>query len=149
MKIFIGADHRGYKLKKEIIKFLVSKLGQKVVDLGIYQDRVTCDYPKIAYKVGKEVVKSKNNLGVLVCMTGIGQSIAANKIRGVYAALCYTKKAAAFARQHNNANVLVLGARFVKRKEISKIIKAWLDARFEGGRHLRRVNQIKEIEKGN
>ena len=146
MKIFIGADHRGFQLKKKIIKFLTDKK-YTVVDLGIHEEGVICDYPKISLKVGKEVVKSKGSLGILACMTGIGHSIAVNKVLGVRAALCYTKKAAELSRMHNDANILILGARFVPQKQLMGIVDAWLKSSFEGGRHLRRVNQIKKIEK--
>jgi len=146
MKIYIGADHRGFLLKKEIIKHLVARDFQ-VIDLGIDQEGVSCDYPKIAYDVGIQVAKSKSDKGILVCMTGIGHSIAANKIPGVYAALCYNKEAAELSRGHNNSNVLVLGSHFVDTKDIFAIINAWLNTKFEGGRHLRRVKQIKAIEK--
>jgi len=118
-----------------------------VVDVGTHDEGVMCDYPKISYDVATRVAKSKSARGILICMTGIGHSIAANKIPGAYAALCYNKEAAAFSRQHNNANVLVLGAKFVGESEMFEIIKIWLNAKFEGGRHLRRVKQIKEIEK--
>ena len=146
MKIFIGADHRGFHLKKKIVEFLIVR-GHKIVDVGIAMPDVMCDYPKISYDVGTSVAESKNARGILVCMTGIGHSIAANKIPGVYAALCYTKEAAELSRQHNNSNVLVLGAKFVSEKEIFEIISVWLAAEFEGGRHLRRFKQIKTIEK--
>ncbi len=146
MKIFIGADHRGFQLKNKIAASL-GKQGYTVVDLGTYTDETPCDYPRISFKVGKEVAKSRNNRGILVCMTGIGHTIAANKIPGVYAALCYNEAAAALSRQHNNANLLVLGAKFVSVRNFSRIIKTWLTTEFEGGRHLRRVKQIKEIEK--
>jgi len=146
MKIFIGADHRGYELKQKIADDL-ARQGYSVEDLGTNTADVPCDYPKLAYAVGTRVAKSKGSRGILVCMTGIGHSIAANKITGVYAALCYNREAAALSRQHNNANVLVLGSKFVSEDEIHAIIKVWLSAEFEGGRHLRRVKQIKDIER--
>ena len=146
MKIFIGADHRGFALKKKIITFLNSR-GHEVVDVGVKQEGVMCDYPKISYDVGTKVAQSKSACGILVCMTGIGHSIAANKIPGVYAALCYSKEAAELSRQHNNANVLVLGARFVNPGQMFDIVSTWLTTPFEGGRHLRRFKQIKAIEK--
>ena len=145
MKIFIGADHRGFKLKNQI-KVLLGELGYNVVDLGSYSEE-SCDYPLISCRVASEAARSKNSCGILVCMTGIGHCIAANKVPGALAALCYNKEAAALSRQHNNANVLVLGAKFVKPKEIKDIILTWLKSEFEGGRHLRRVKQIKQIEK--
>lgn len=145
MKIFIGADHRGFQLKKEIID-LLTRSGHKVEDVGSY-DEESCDYPPISCKVASAVAKSRNARGILVCNTGIGHSIAANKIPGAFAALCYNKEAAALSRQHNNSNVLVIGAKFVSNQEIRDIITVWLETEFEGGRHLRRFKQIKEIEK--
>ena len=146
MKIFVGADHRGYNLKEKIIQFFKKK-GYDVKDMGIHQKGVICDYPEISKKVALAVTKSKDACGILACMTGLGHSIAANKVRGARAALCYSKKAARLSRQHNDANVLVIGAKFVKQKDILGIVSTWLNAKFEGGRHLRRVNQIKKIEK--
>lgn len=146
MKIFIAADHRGFLLKAEITD-LLENWGHTVVDLGVDKEGVICDYPPLSYVVASKVAKTKGSRGILVCMTGIGHSIAANKVVGAYAALCYTKEAAVLSRQHNNANILVIGAKFVSKEEIPEIIKLWLDTEFEGGRHLRRVRQIKEIEK--
>lgn len=146
-KIYIGADHRGYKLKKKIVQLLEAK-GYKVVDVGVFDDEKPFDYPKISYKVAKAVAGSRNNLGILICMTGLGHVIAANKVCGAYAALCYNTKTAEYSRRHNNSNILVLGAKFVRPAEINKIIIAWLNAKFDGGRHLRRVKLIKKIEKG-
>lgn len=146
MKVFIGSDHRGFVLKQKIL-VLLNSMGLEAVDTGTDREDVPCDYPKIALEVAKGVAKSKNARGILVCMSGIGHSIAANKVPGVYAALCYNKEAAALSRQHNNSNVLVLGSKFVPEKDIYEIIKIWLAEEFEGGRHLRRVKQIKAIEK--
>ena len=145
MKIFIGADHRGFKLKQKVIGFL-RKQGHQVTDVGSYNEE-SCDYPLISCKVASAVAKTKNARGILVCLTGIGHSIAANKVPGALAALCYNKEAAVLSRRHNNANVLVLGAKFVNPKQFKSIIMAWLNTAFEGGRHLRRVKQIKQIEK--
>lgn len=147
MKVYIGADHRGVNFKSQIIKIL-EKQGHTVVDCGAHTSKTSCDYPKVAYKVATHVAKSKQARGMLVCMSGIGQAMAANKVRGAYAALCYNVPSAKLSRQHNNSNILVLGSRFVKRKDLSRIIKAWLTTEFEGGRHQRRVNLIKKIEKG-
>ena len=147
LKIYIGADHRGFKIKKDLIK-LLKKKNYDVMDVGIYKDKVTCDYPKIAYEVANKVAKSKNKKGILICMTGIGHVIAANKVCGAYAALCYNAESAKLSRQHNNSNILVVGAKAVKPKELKKIIKIWLRTEFEGDRHLRRFNKIKKIEKG-
>lgn len=147
MKVFIGADHRGYTFKQKIIKIL-EELEQDVIDVGSHNATESCDYPKIAYKVATETVKSKDNRGILLCMTGIGQAIAANKINGARAALCVNAEIAELSRLHNNANILVLGSKTVKMKELKKIVKVWLETKFEGGRHLRRINQIKKIEQG-
>ncbi len=146
MKIFIGADHRGFAIKQKVVR-LLNGLNHEVIDVGTKSADVPCDYPKVGYQVAAHVAKNRNSRGILVCMSGIGLSIAANKVRGVYAALCYNKEAAVLSRQHNNANVLVLGAKFVPEKDMSDIIKIWLTENFEGGRHLRRVNQIKAIER--
>ena len=145
MKVFIGADHRGYNLKKKIVK-LLEAADYQVIDTGSV-DETPCDYPKISYEVATRVANSRGSRGILICLTGIGHTIAANKVPGAYAALCYNKKAALLSRQHNDANVLVLGAKFVPPEKMPEIIKVWLKTEFEGGRHLRRVNQIKEIEK--
>jgi len=147
MKVYIGADHRGYDFKKKIIKILNDQK-HNVVDVGTHESTASCDYPKIAHKVASKVAKSRNGRGILVCMSGIGQTIAANKVGGAYAALCYNAESAALSRKHNNSNILVLGAKFVKQKDISKILRTWFNAEFEGGRHQRRVNQIKKMEKG-
>ncbi len=147
MKIYMGADHRGYGFKKKIEKILID-LGYDVVDMGWHDDTISCDYPKIAHKVASKVSKSRNSRGILVCMSGIGQAVAANKVAGAYAALCYNAESAELSRRHNNANILVLGSKFVKIRELKKILSVWLNTEFEGGRHQRRVNQIKRIEKG-
>lgn len=146
MKIYIGADHRGYALKEDIIKML-KKAGHRVLDAGTFTDETTCDYPAIAYRVAREVAQTKNSRGILVCMSGIGHSIAANKVPGAYAALCYNQTAAALSREHNNSNILVLGARFLKKGELRAVISTWLKTKFSGGRHLRRFRQIQAIEK--
>ena len=146
MKIFIGADHRGFPLKKKVFAHLAA-LGHQVTDVGTSVEGMDCDYPPISKDVALRVVKTAESRGILLCMTGIGHSIAANKVPGAYAALCYNTQAARFARQHNNANVLVLGAKFVARDDIKDIIVTWLGTEFEGGRHARRVKQIRQIEK--
>jgi len=147
LKIFVGGDHRGVHFKNKI-KDILNGIKIAVVDVGAFDETKSCDYPRIAYQVATQVVRSKNNRGILVCMSGIGQAIAANKVRGAYAALCYNADSARLSRQHNNANILVLGAKFTKKKDLSEIVQVWLMTPFEGGRHRRRVNQIKRIEKG-
>jgi len=147
MKVYIGSDHRGHDFRKKIAKILNDQ-GHSIVDMGADNTAASCDYPKVAYKVATEVAKSRNSRGILVCMSGIGQAMAANKVKGAYAALCYNVEATALSRKHNNANILVLGSKFVKPKDLAKILQTWLNTGFEGGRHQRRVNQIKKIEKG-
>ncbi len=146
MKIFVGADHRGFQLKHKVNAFLKG-LGHEVVDVGTYTEGVDCDYPQISYDVATQVARTPNARGILLCMTGIGHSIAANKVPGAYAALAYNQEAAVLSRQHNNSNILVLGAKFIDEPQMLATIKAWLTAEFEGGRHLRRTDQIKKIEK--
>ena len=147
MKVYIGADHRGVAFK-ENIKGILRKLGADPVDVGAFDKNKSCDYPKVAYKVATEVAKRRNGRGVLLCMSGIGQAMAANKVPGAYAALCYNVESAKLSRQHNNSNILVIGSKFVKKKDLPRLIKTWLTTEFEGGRHQRRVNQIKKIENG-
>ena len=147
MKVFIGADHRGFDYKANIIQWL-EKSGHEVVDVGMYDDSTPCDYPRIGQHVAMEVAKDDGARGILVCMSGLGQAIVANKVTGAYAALCYNPEAAELSRKHNNANVLVLGSLFVKTEDLERILEVWLNTEFEGGRHERRVNQIKEVEKG-
>lgn len=146
MKIFVGADHRGYRLKAQIINFLKNQ-GHRVVDVGTDRDIVPCDYPKISCEVASKVVRQKGTRGILICMSGIGHSIAANKIPGAYAALCFNKQMASLSRKHNNSNILVIGSKFIADGIWKEIITVWLKTKFEGGRHLLRVKQIKQIEK--
>ncbi|HPB67718.1 MAG TPA: ribose 5-phosphate isomerase B [Candidatus Omnitrophota bacterium] len=146
MKIFIAADHRGFHLKQAIKTFLQSREFE-VCDEGCYDEGVPCDYPELSCRVACAVSQNPGTRGILVCMTGIGHVIAANKVPGAYAALCYNKEAAVLSREHNNANILVLGARFVPESEIPDIVLTWLQTPFEGGRHQRRVEKIQEIEK--
>jgi len=147
MKVYIGSDHRGYRFKEKIVHLLKAQ-GHQVNDLGTHDKSKSCDYPRIAYKVAMQVAKGKKDRGILVCMSGIGQAIAANKVRGAYAALCYNVSSAVLSREHNNANILVLSAKFIRQKDLEKILKIWLKTNFSGGRHLRRFNQIRKIEKG-
>jgi len=146
MKIFVGSDHRGFQLKKTVDDILKG-LGHEVIDVGTHEEGVDCDYPPLSYKVATQVVRNPGSRGILLCMTGIGHSIAANKVPGCFAALVYTKEAAALSRQHNDSNVLVLGAKFMDAAMMPEIIKIWLSTQFEGGRHLRRKEQIQHIEK--
>jgi ribose 5-phosphate isomerase B len=144
-KIAVGCDHGGFILKEKLIPFLKKK-GLAVLDVGTFS-QVSMDYPDTAIQVASAVAKKRAAYGLLICKSGIGNCIVANKVRGVRAALCYNKKAAELSRRHNDANVLVLGALFVPFKRAREIIDIWLKTSFEGGRHARRVQKIERIEK--
>ena len=131
--IVLGADHAGFGVK-EYIKKLLQKLGYQIEDIGTYS-RKKADYPDYAEKLAKQIRRGKNKRGILACGTGIGASIAANKVPGVYAALVNDVRDARLSRQHNNVNVLVLGGRPYNKKKTERIVKVWLTTRFEGGRH--------------
>ncbi len=146
MIIAIGSDHGGYRLKEQLKKFLKSK-GHKLLDFGAHSEE-SCDYPKYSFAVAKSVAKRKAKYGIIVCKSGIGSCIAANKVKGVRAAVCNNMLSAKMSREHNDANVCVFGSRFVNAKNAKKIISSWLKAKFGGGRHARRVGQITEFEKG-
>lgn len=143
MKIALGADHGGYLLKERIKKFLVAE-GSKAVDFGAFSAE-PCDYPRYAYKVAKSVSDHRAALGILICKSGNGMAMVANKLPDVRAAICFDRNVAVLSRQHNNANVLVLGSEHLL-DDPELIVRAWLEADFEGGRHLRRVKQIAAIE---
>lgn len=142
--VAIGSDHGGFALKEALVAFLESR-GIPVKDFGAYSEE-SMDYPDTALGVARAVARRKACCGILVCKTGIGNSIVANKVKGVRAALCYNLKAAVLSRQHNNANVLVLGAFFVSAAQAKKITQAWLSTDFEAGRHSRRLKKIERIE---
>ena len=143
-KIVIGSDHGGFRLKEKLKAFLEKK-GYCLKDVGCF-NRESCDYPEYAYEVARLVSAGRFPRGILICKSGIGNSIAANKLKGVRAALCYNLKAAKLSRKHNDANVLVLGDLFVKEAMAKRIAGLWLQTEFEGGRHLKRVKQIGDIE---
>lgn len=145
MIILIASDHAGFNLKEKIKPHLI-KEGLRVKDLGTYS-KERCDYPLFAYRLAKEISRGRFSRGILICKSGIGNSIVANRLPGVRAALCYNLKAARLSRQHNNSNILVLGAAFTKEKEAKRIISSWLNTEFAGGRHKRRLNLIKKIER--
>lgn len=143
MEIIIGSDHAGYTAKEKIKEYFSKpcNLEYKFLDVGCYSP-APIDYPDIAEKVARQVNK-KNSLGILICATGIGMSIAANKFKDIRAALCYSKDAAKMSRQHNDANVLCLGARLLSQDKIINIVDVWLKTPFsEEERHKRRVNKI-------
>ena len=139
-KICISSDHAGYKTK-EFIKEHLIKSKISTIDLGPFFEK-SVDYPDYAKKVSNRVSKRKSDVGILVCGSGTGMAISANKTKGIRAAVGYNVKSTQLSRQHNNANVLCLGSRLTKRKDIKKIIKIFLNTKFEGGRHKRRVKKI-------
>jgi ribose 5-phosphate isomerase B len=140
MKIAIGSDHGGYLLKEDIKEHLS---GRKVVfkDFGAYSEG-SVDYPDIGKKVARAVASKKYKFGILVCGTGLGMSMVANKVKGIRAALCHNVYTAKMSRAHNDANILCLGGRVLKKAPALKIVEAFLRTPFEGGRHLRRVKKI-------
>ena len=144
-KIAIGCDHGGFALKVKVLEFL-KKMDLDIVDFGAFSEE-SMDYTDTAYKVALAVSEKKADKGILICKSGIGNSIVANKLKNVRAALCYNLRAAKLSRQHNDANILALGALFTGPAQARKIVKAWLTTPFEGGRHLRRVKKIERIEK--
>ena len=144
MRIAIGNDHSAVELK-EIIADYVRELGHEVVNLGTDSTQ-SCDYPLYGEKVGRAVVSGKADLGIAICGTGLGISLAANKVKGVRACVCSEPYTARMSRLHNNSNVLCFGARVVGSELAKMITQVWLETEFEGGRHQRRVDQIMEIE---
>ena len=142
MRIAIGSDHRGLNLKKPVIK-LITEAGHSYEDFGCYTTD-SADYPDIAKKVAEAVATGSCECGILMCGTGIGMSIAANKVKGIRAALCHNAFSARRARQHNDANILCLSAE--EPEEVPEIVNAFLACEFEGGRHQDRLNMIKEME---
>jgi len=144
-ELLIASDHAGFALKEKLAAYL-KKRGIILKDLGTYTPE-RCDYPEYAYKLAKLISDGKYKQGILACKSGIGDSIVANKLPRVRAALCYNLKAAKLSRKHNDSNVLVLGSAFVKLDLAKKMALAWLHTPFSGGRHARRVNQIRAIEK--
>ena len=144
MKIAIASDHAGYE-EKERLKPLLNELGIQYEDLGTFSEE-SVDYPDYARKVGEEVAQGHVDQGLLVCGSGTGMAIAANKVPGVRAAVAWNEETAQLAREHNDANVLSLGARVTPAEDLSRIVRAWFAARFAGGRHTQRVEKIREIE---
>lgn len=144
MKLAIGSDHVGLELKPIIIDYL-KELGHEVEDFGPYTAE-RADYPIYGKKVAEEVVNGNFDLGILICGTGVGISIAANKVKGVRAVVCSEPYSAKLSREHNNTNILAFGARVIGSELAKMIVKEWLDAEFEGGRHANRVEMICDIE---
>ena len=139
-KVCIASDHAGFRLKEVIKNYLVQK-NISIIDLGTENEN-SVDYPDFAKKVSIRVKSKKSDVGVLVCGSGTGMAISANKIKGIRAAVCYNLKSTRLSRLHNNANIITLGSRFTKKEVALKLISTFLKTEFEGGRHLRRVKKI-------
>lgn len=144
MKVAIGADHGGYRLK-EMIKGLLEEMGIEYRDFGT-DSTDSVDYPDFARPVARAVAENKFDRGILICGTGIGMCIAANKVRGVRAALCHDLFSARFTREHNDSNVLTMGERVIGPGLAGEIVRTWLNTEFAGGRHERRVKKVIEME---
>ncbi len=143
MKIAIGSDHAGYLLKEKIKEFL-SESNLEFTDYGTFKED-SCDYPEFAYKVTTAVMQESYDRGILICGTGIGMSITANKVKGIRAALVHSEETAQLSRLHNDANVLCLGARITPADLAIEIVNTWLNTSFEGGRHERRTQLITKL----
>ncbi len=144
MKVAIGSDHGGYELKNKVVKFLKEE-GYAIEDFGTHS-KETCDYPMIGFEVAKTVSEGRVERGILICKTGVGMAIIANKLHGVRAAACYDIDMAKSSREHNDCNVIVLAANYSDFKKSKEMLKIWLKTGFLGERHARRVKQIKDIE---
>ena len=136
----IASDHAGYKLKEDIKNYLIDKK-MSVFDIGPYNDN-SVDYPDYAKKLGNRIKLKKSDVGILVCGSGTGMAISANKIKSIRAAVCYNTKSTRLSRQHNNANIIALGSRLTKKSLSLKLVEVFFKTKFEGGRHLRRVKKI-------
>jgi ribose 5-phosphate isomerase B len=145
MRIAIGSDHRGFEAKRRI-KSQLQSMGHDVTDVGT-DSRDSVDYPDLAFEVAKAIGAGQVERGILICGTGIGMAIAANKIHGVRAAPCHDSITAEMSRRHNDANVLCLSADLLGEELIDRMVRIWLETAFEGGRHARRVEKIMHIEK--
>ena len=139
-KIVLASDHAGFKLKEEIKKFLIKKR-KKIVDIGT-KNTNSVDYPDYAHLLSKKMKKDKNQFGILICGSGIGMAMTANKHKNIRAAMCYNTKSTKLSRLHNNANVITIGSRLIKKNVALKCISVFLKTEFDGGRHSRRVKKI-------
>ena len=138
-KIYIASDHAGFKLKSFILSKFFNK--KKIIDLGP-KSNISVDYPDYAKKLSKKIASDKGSLGILICGSGMGMAITANKIKNVRAALCYSNKNTKLSRLHNNANIITLGERLISKNKAINLIKIFLSTKFEGGRHLRRIKKM-------
>ena len=139
-KICIASDHAGYDLKEQIKNHLINKY-ISIFDLGPFQNK-SVDYPDYAKKLAKRIKDKKSDIGILVCGSGTGMAISANKVKGIRAAVCYNQMSTRLSRQHNNANIIALGSRLTKKSLSLKLVEIFLKTKFEGGRHLRRIKKI-------
>ena len=139
-KIYIASDHAGYNLKKHIIKKFYKK--NKFHDLGTDSSKKSVNYPDYAHSLCKKVSNNVNNFGILICGSGMGMAMSANRHKKIRAALCYSVKNAKLSRLHNNANIITLGARLINKNKAIKCVSAFLITKFEGGRHVKRVKKI-------
>ena len=147
MRIAIAADHRGHAAKEKIA-VLLSEQGHEILDMGTNSSK-SCDYPDLAYPAARAVAESKVDRAIMICGSGIGMSICANKVKGVRAALCHDELTSQLSRRHNDANVLCLASDVMGEELMRRIVSSWLEAEFEhGGRHQRRVSKISTIEEG-
>ena len=145
-KIIIGSDHTGFRLKNILIKYFIEK-GYQVTDAGTFDEK-PCDYPDFVKIVAKSVSTGDTDFGILIDASGIPSAIAANKVKGIRAATCYNAFSARSSRAHNNANVLVVGAKALGEETIKLIVDEWLSTQFEGGRHQKRLDKITDLENG-
>ena len=144
-KVAIGSDHTGFKIKNLLSKILSDK-GYEITDVGTF-DENSCDYPDFAFAVASKIKEGVADFGIILDATGIPSAITANKLKGIRAATCYSEFSAKSAREHNNANVLVMGARSLGEETIKSILEVWLNTGFGGGRHQKRLDKIREIER--
>lgn len=145
MKIALASDHRGFDFKKRVASML-TQIGHTIIDFGTTTDTESVDYPDFGIKAARAVGSGKCDRGILICSTGIGMSLVANKVKGVRAALCHNLYTVEMSRRHNNSNVLCIGADIVNEELLEQKVKLWLETPFEGGRHARRVEKIMGAE---
>ena len=139
-KFCIASDHAGFSLKSHILDYLINK-NISIIDLGPLNN-VSVDYPDFAKKVSNRIKSKKSDIGILVCGSGTGMAISANKMKGIRAAVCYNLRSTRLSRQHNNANIISLGSRLTSKKDALKFVSIFIETKFEGGRHLRRIKKI-------